>query len=127
MPPIVNVDREGRMNRPGKAARVSAFCVLATAASVSCAAEVTAPVRVIEPGELTLASYTVVERLWTGTWRSAFWTTTHDTSDAAITLLTREAERLGADAVTDLACFRDRGTWFSPEGYFCSGLAIKLR
>ena len=111
----------------GKAARISVFCVLACAASAAGAAEARAPLRVIEPGELTLLSYTVVQRLWTGTWRSAFWTTTHDTSDAAITMLTREAERLGADAVTDLACFRDRGTWFSPEGYFCSGLAIKLR
>jgi len=82
---------------------------------------------VIEPGELTLLSYTVVQRLWAGTWRSAFWTTTHDNSDAAIAMLTREAAKLGADAVTDLACFRDRGAWFSPEGYFCSGLAIKLR
>lgn len=115
------------MNRLGKVAGISVFCALLSAAGAACAAEVAAPVRVIEPGELTLASYTVVERLWTGTWRSAFWTTTHDTSDAAITMLTREAERLGADAVTDLACFRDRGTWFSPEGYFCSGLAIKLR
>jgi hypothetical protein len=112
------------MSRLGTAARIVLFCVVSSAAS---AAEVKAPVRVIEPGELTPASYTVVERLWTGTWRSAFWTTTHDTSDAAITLLTREAEQLGADAVTDLACFRDSGTWFSPEGYFCSGLAIKLR
>ena len=127
MPPIVNVDREGRMNRLGRAARISAFCVLASAASVLCAAEVKAPVRVIEPGELTLANYTVVERLWTGTWRSAFWTSLHDTSDAAIASLTGEAERLGADAVTDLACFHDRGRWFSPEGYFCYGLAIKLR
>lgn len=115
------------MNPLGRAARIMVFCVLASAANATCAAEARAPVRVIEPGELTLASYTVVERLWTGTWRSAFWTTTHDTSDAAITLLTREAERLGADAVTDLACFRDGGTWFSPEGYFCSGLAIKLK
>lgn len=115
------------MNPLGRAARIMVLCVLASAANATCAAEARAPVRVIEPGELTLASYTVVERLWTGTWRSAFWTTTHDTADAAITLLTREAERLGADAVTDLACFRDGGTWFSPEGYFCSGLAIKLK
>lgn len=105
----------------------SIFCFLISAASAGFAAEMKAPVRVIEPGELTLLSYTVVQRLWAGTWRSAFWTTTYDNSDAAIAMLTREAADLGADAVTDLACFRDGGAWFSPEGYFCSGLAIKLK
>lgn len=110
-----------------RAIRVLLFCILGSAACAVSAAEMRPPVRVIEPGELTLLSYTVVQRLWAGTWRSAFWTTTHDNSDAAIAMLTREAAKLGADAVTDLACFRDRGAWFSPEGYFCSGLAIKLR
>lgn len=103
------------------------FCFLVSAVSAASAAETRAPVRIIEPGELTLLSYTVMQRLWTGTWRSAFWTTTHDNSEAAVAMLTDEAAKLGADAVTDLACFRDRGAWFSPEGYFCSGLAIKLR
>jgi hypothetical protein len=115
------------MSRPAKTVRMLLSCFLMSAAGLVPAAEMSAPVRVIEAGELTLLSYTVVERLWAGTWRSVFWTTTHDTSDAAISVLTREAARLGADAVTNLSCFRDGGAWFSPEGYFCSGLAIKLR
>ncbi len=115
------------MSRLATTLGVTLFCLFASVAHAEPAANARAPVRVIEPGELTLLSYTVVQRLWTGTWRSAFWTTTHDTSDAAITMLTREAEKLGADAITDLSCFRDSGSWFSPEGYFCSGLAIKLR
>lgn len=115
------------MNRLSKSLCVVILSVSAAAAYSAPAAEGRAPVRVIEPGELTLLSYTVIQRLWTGTWSSAFWTSTYDTSDAAITMLTREAEKLGADAVTDLSCFRDSGSWFSPEGYFCSGLAIKLR
>ncbi len=115
------------MTRLAKAVRISFFCVLTFAAGAVPAAGTPAPVRVIEPGELTLLSYTVVQRLWAGTWSSAFWTTTHDTSDAAIAMLTREAAKLGANAVTDLSCFRDEGAWFSPEGYFCSGLAIKLK
>jgi hypothetical protein len=115
------------MNCTAKALRISLFCALMSAAGAVPAADMSAPVRVIEAGELTLLSYTVVQRLWAGTWSSAFWTTTHDTSDAAIAMLTREAARLGADAVTHLSCFRDRGAWFSPEGYFCSGLAIKLK
>ena len=115
------------MTRLRRAICTSLFCILASATTAPSAAEMQAPVRVIETGELTLLSYTVLQRLWVGTWRSAFWTTTYDTSDAAIAMLTREAEKLGADAVTDLACFRDPGAWFSPEGYFCSGLAIKLK
>ena len=115
------------MTRTAKAFRISLFCILMSAAGAVPAAEMSAPVRVIDAGELTLLSYTVVQRLWTGTWRSAFWTTTYDTSDAAIKMLTREAEKLGADAVTNLSCFRDSGAWYSPEGYFCSGLAIKLK
>ena len=115
------------MNRFSKTLCVVILCVSAAAAYSAPAADARAPVRVIEPGELTLLSYTVIQRLWTGTWRSAFWTSSYDTSDAAITMLTREAEKLGADAITDLSCFRDSGSWFSPEGYFCSGLAIKLR
>ena len=115
------------MSSTAKAFRISVFCILISAAGAVSAADMSAPVRVIEPGELTLLSYTVVERLWTGTSRSAFWTTTYDTSDAAIATLTQEAAKLGADAVTDLSCFRDGGAWFSPEGYFCSGLAIKLK
>ncbi len=110
-----------------KALRISLLCLSMSAAGVAPAAEMSAPVRVIDAGELTLLSYTVVQRLWTGTWRSAFWTTTYDTSDAAIAMLTREAEKVGADAVTNLSCFRDSGAWYSPEGYFCSGLAIKLK
>ena len=115
------------MSRIATALRVIVFCVVASGAYAAQAADARAPIRVIEPGELTLAGYTVIQRLWSGTWRSAMWTTTYDTSDSAIKMLTREAEKLGADAVTDLACFRDSGSWFSPEGYFCSGLAIKLK
>jgi len=115
------------MTRLAKAVHISLFCVLTSAAGAVSAANTPASVRVIESGELTLLSYTVVQRLWAGTWSSAFWTTTHDTSDAAIAMLTREAAKLGANAVTHLSCFRDDGAWFSPEGYFCSGLAIKLK
>jgi hypothetical protein len=121
------VYREEKMAHLTKAVRISLFCVLTSAAGAVPAADTPAPVRVIEPGELTLLSYTVVQRLWTETWHSAFWTTTQDASGAAIAMLTGEAAKLGADAVTHLSCFRDGGAWFSPEGYFCTALAIKLR
>ena len=57
------------------------------------AAEV-APVRVYDTGELTLDRYTVVERLWTGTWRATFWVPTHDDPASAIAALTSKAADL---------------------------------
>ena len=59
------------MTRTAKTFRISLFCILMSAAGAVPAAEMSPPVRVIDAGELTLLSYTVVQRLWTGTWRSA--------------------------------------------------------
>jgi hypothetical protein len=84
-----------------------------------------APVRIFDAGELTLDRYTVVERLWTGTWRAAFWVPTHDDAGSAIAALTSKAADLGADGVVNLHCINDAGGWGS--GYYCYGLAIKLR
>ena len=85
-----------------------------------------APVRVFDATELTPDRYTIIKRLWVESWRSAFWVPSHDDSGAAIAALTAEAARLGADAVTNLACLNDSRAWVA-RGYFCYGLAIKLR
>lgn len=82
-------------------------------------------VRVFDAGELTLGRYTVIERLWTGKWRSAFWIPAHDDAAAAISELTSEAGRLGADGVVDLHCLHDGGGLSG--GYICYALAIKLK
>lgn len=107
------------------AASAMCFCVLAALAEATPAAETPAPVRLFDAGELTLVSYTVVKRLWVDTWRSAFWISTHDNAGAAIAALTAEAASLGASGVTNLYCIEDTGGWGG--GYFCYGLAIKLR
>lgn len=109
------------------AAVAVAFCagVLTLTATPSMGADASAPVRVFDAGELTLANYTVLKRLWTGSWRASFWIPRHDEAGAAITALTTEAASLGADAVVNLHCLNDRGGLF--PGYTCYGLAIKLK
>jgi hypothetical protein len=89
------------------------------------AAEPEAPVRVFDAGELALNQYSVIERLWTGTWRSAFWLPAYADAGAAISALTTEAGRRGADGVINLHCLRDGGGLIG--GYICYGLAIKLK
>jgi uncharacterized protein YbjQ (UPF0145 family) len=83
------------------------------------------PVRVFDTGELTLDRYTVVERLWTGTWRAAFWIPAHRDAGSAIDALTSKAADLGADGVVNLHCVNDTGG--IDRGYYCYGLAIKLK
>jgi hypothetical protein len=105
--------------------RAGVFWAVLSAAAAAPAAETVAPVRAIEAGELTLAGYTVIARLWTGTWRPAFWIPMHEDSGAAIATLGAEAGRLGADAMTNLYCLQDdRGL---RAGYYCYALAIKLK
>jgi hypothetical protein len=97
--------------------------VLAMAASAACAQE--RPIRIFDTGELTLDRYTVIERLWTGTWRASFWVPNHDDPSSAIAALTSKAADLGADGVVNLHCVNDAGGWGG--GYYCYGLAIKFK
>lgn len=83
-----------------------------------------APVRVFDAGELTPDRYTVLERIWTGTWRTLFWIPGHDDAGAAVTALTDKARSLDADGVVNLHCLNDGG-WGG--GYYCYALAIKLK
>ena len=110
-----------------KLAKVAAAvlgCVLCVAVEAARAADA-APVRVFDAGELTLARYTVVKRIWTQTWRSAFWVSTYGDAADAIAALTSKAADTGADGVVNLHCLNDTGGWGG--GYFCYGLAIKLK
>ena len=103
----------------------SAFaCVLCFAAGSALGADA-ARVKVFDATELTLDRYTVVKRIWTQSWRSAFWVPEYDKAADAIAALTSKAAGEGADAVINLHCLNDTGGWGG--GYFCYGLAIKLR
>lgn len=101
-----------------------AALLIALAAATASAAE-PAPVRVFDAGELTLERYTVVKRLWTGSLRASFWVPEHADAAAAVSAVTDEAQRLGADGIINLHCLNDAGGWGG--GYFCYGLAIKLK
>lgn len=111
--------------RPATLAVALLSCALALVATSPRAADVSAPLRVFDSGELTLSRYTVLKRLWTGSWRASFGVPTHDDAGAAITALTAEAASLGADAVVNLHCLRDSGGWSA--GYHCYGLAIRFK
>ena len=103
----------------------SAFaCVFCFAAGSALGADA-ARVKVFDATELTLDRYTVVKRIWTQSWRSAFWVPEYDQAADAIAALTSKAAGEGADAVINLHCLNDKGGWGA--GYFCYGLAIKLK
>jgi hypothetical protein len=96
--------------------------VLGTASEAVRAADA-APVRVFDAGELTPDRYTVVERIWTGTWRTLFWIPVHDDAGAAVAALTDKARSLDADGVVNLHCLNDGRL----GGYYCYALAVRLK
>ena len=96
---------------------------LCAAAAPSLAAEAKA-IRVYDATQLTLDRYTVLKRIWTQTWRSAFWVPSYDERADAVSALTSRAADEGADGVINLHCLNDT-SWGG--GYFCYGLAIKLK
>ena len=99
--------------------------ILAAGAIPALAGEPAPPVRIFDAGELTLDRYAVIERLWTGTWRAAFWIPAHRDASSAIDALTSKAADLGADGVVNLYCLNNAGG--IGRGYTCYGLAIRLR
>jgi uncharacterized protein YbjQ (UPF0145 family) len=82
------------------------------------------PIKIYEASELTLASYTVVKRIWTGTWYASFMVPNHEDLPSAIEALKSKAADAGADGVVNLNCLND-AAW--DTRYYCYGLAIKLK
>jgi hypothetical protein len=106
--------------------RLAAIALLATAGAGAIAQEKTeAPqIRIYDAAELTLDRYTVVKRIWSGTWYASFMVPNHADAPSAIEALTAKAAGAGADGVVNLHCLSD-ADW---DGrYFCYGLAIKLK
>jgi hypothetical protein len=108
--------------KPAKVAAAVLGCVMCVAVASARATDA-APVKIFDATQLTLDRYTVVKRIWTQSWRSAFWVPEHGEMADAITALTSKAANEGADAVVNLHCLNDAAWW---GGYFCYGLAIKL-
>jgi uncharacterized protein YbjQ (UPF0145 family) len=109
--------------KPSPVAAAVLACALWVAADPALAADA-ARIKVFDATELTLDRYTVVKRIWTQSWRSAFWVPEHSELADAIAALSSKAADEGADAVINLHCLFDPGGLSS--GYFCYGLAIKL-
>jgi hypothetical protein len=100
-------------------------CTLGVGGGAALAADAE-QIRVFDATELPLHRYEVVKRIWTQTWHASFWVSTHDEAADAIAALTRKAADAGANGVINLHCLNDTGGW-SSNGYFCHGLAIKLK
>jgi hypothetical protein len=104
-------------------------CFTATAllapACTGALAQGSVPVTVFDAGALTPDRYTVIERIWTGTWRAPFWFPGYDDAGAAVAALTSKAGSLGANGVVNLHCLNDARGWGG--GYLCYGLAVKLK
>lgn len=101
-----------------------AVLLLAVAPSVTTAAP--EDIRIVEPGILTGDRYEVVGRLWVDSWRSAFQVPTHDDRAAAVAELRAEAERRGANALTNVTCLVD-GKPLLSSPHFCYALAIRVK
>src|SRR5262249_18159484 len=107
-------------------ALAGALCAVGAACAMAQDPAPAAPLRVYDATELTPDRYTVIQRVWTGSWRSALGYPEHADSGAAIGALSAGAVRLGADALPNLSCLNAPRRWLG-GGYFCYGLAIKLR
>ena len=84
-------------------------------------------VRIYEPGNLTRDRYDIVTRLWVESWRSPFQVPGHTDRAAAIAELKTEAARLGANALTNVACLVDDSPLWGSGTHFCYALAIRVK
>jgi hypothetical protein len=98
------------------------------ASSDTLAAERAAP-RIYKVGEITLDRYTVIERIWVGSWRSfsIFDVPKRADEEGAVAALRAEAARVGADGIVNLHCLNDPGGFPGTAGYFCYANAITLK
>ena len=87
-------------------------------------------VQVYELNPFVGRSYDIVDRLWIGSWRSAFGVTTYPKKEDAIAAMQTEAARLNADALVSVSCVDQHGsTWFhgNEPAFLCYGVVVKLR
>lgn len=84
-------------------------------------------IQVFEPGTIRPDAYTVVKRLWTGTWRSAFLLPSFRDEAAAVAAMKQEAAKIGADAVTNVMCLPDATLPRRMNAVYCHGQLIKMK
>jgi hypothetical protein len=84
-------------------------------------------IRVYEPGTIVPDAYTVVKRLWTETWRSAFILPAFPDAAAAVAAMKQEAAKIGADAVTNVMCLPDATLPRPTTKVYCHGQLIRMK
>ena len=109
-----------------------AICMLSGCASVpqGDVEKRAADVSVYQMDQYVGKTYDVVRRLWTDSWRTAFWAPTFPSENEAIASLQAEAARVGANGLVNVNCLdQGRPLWSqSPEpAILCYGIAIRFR
>ena len=90
----------------------SLVAILCSAAASGASAQSSAGPRIYQVGEIAFSRYAVLERIWVGSWHSAFFLPTRAGHESAIAALQEEAARLGADGIVNLHCLDDSGGLF---------------
>jgi hypothetical protein len=90
-------------------------------------------VRIFEPAQLRSQDYETVKRLWVESWRSVFWVPESSSAELGVASLRAEAGRLGANAMTDVSCYANKGGQFTlmPMAlrnpvFICYGTAVRV-
>ena len=89
-------------------------------------------VQIYRPAQLLQGTYETIKPLWVGSWRSAFWVPEYRTAEEGITALQTEAGKLGANGLTNVACYQNnKGQsplhWDSAPVFICYGKAVRVR
>jgi uncharacterized protein YbjQ (UPF0145 family) len=88
-------------------------------------------VKIYGPAQLLQGKYETIKPLWSGSWRSAFWVPTYRTAKEGIAALQTEAAKLGANGLTNVACYQDNKgqsplPWGSEPVFICYGRAVRV-
>jgi len=89
-------------------------------------------VQIYGPAQLLQGKYETIKPLWVGSWRSAFRIPEYRTAEEGITALKTEAGKLGANGLTNVACYQNNKgqsplPWGSEPVFICYGKAIRAR
>lgn len=89
-------------------------------------------VQIYGPAQLLQGKYETIKPLWVGSWRSAFRIPEYRTAEEGITALKTEAGKLGANGLTNVACYQNnKGQsplhWGSEPVFICYGKAVRVR
>ena len=122
------------MNAKRTIAAVLAALVAGCVSAPKTADELAAAKRITiyAPAQLKPDQYETITRLWIESWRGQSWVQEHASAEDGITGLQFEAAKLGANALVNVACYKDEKgqfptPWSLRPAFFCHGNAIRVR